>query len=100
LGGGSLYLLARGLILDFTNYALRWDADTYSATVVGTQIVKQVPWAGSALFHLLTGGAQFGETTVLRFYVLHSFLLPGSVFALIFYHFWRVRKDGMAERPL
>jgi quinol-cytochrome oxidoreductase complex cytochrome b subunit len=93
-------LLILTLTLDFTGYALRWDADTYSATVVGTQIVKQIPWTGSALFHLLAGGAQFGETTVLRFYVLHSFLLPGSVFALIFYHFWRVRKDGMAERPL
>ena len=78
VGVGSLILT---LILDFTGYVLRWDADTYSATVVGTQVVKQIPWVGSGLFHLLVGGAQFGETTVLRFYVLHCFLLPGGLFA-------------------
>jgi hypothetical protein len=54
VGVGLLILI---LILDFAGYAWRWDADTYSATVVGTQIVKQIPWAGSALFHLLVGRA-------------------------------------------
>jgi hypothetical protein len=53
LGGGSLYLLARCLILDFTGYDLRWDADTYSVTPLGTQILKQIPWVNSAFFHLL-----------------------------------------------
>ena len=36
-------LLILTLFLDFTGYVLRWDADTYSATVVGTQIVRPDP---------------------------------------------------------
>jgi quinol-cytochrome oxidoreductase complex cytochrome b subunit len=96
VGVGLLFLT---LVLDFTGYTLRWDADTYAATVVGTQLLQQVPLLGPGLHTLLVGGARIGETTVLRFYVLHCFILPGLLFFLAFYHFWRVRKDGMAERP-
>lgn len=96
----GLGLLLLTLILDFTGYALRWDADTYAATLVGTQLLKGVPLFGPGLHHLMVGGPQIGDTTLLRFYVLHVFLLPGVLLFLAFYHFWRVRKDGLANRPL
>lgn len=93
-------LLVLTLVLDFTGYTLRWDAETYAATLVGTQLLTEVPLVGGGLHTLLVGGNQIGETTILRFYVLHCFLLPGLLLFLVFYHFWRVRKDGLAERPL
>ena len=37
---------------------------------------------------------QFGETALLRFYVLHCIAIPLAVALLIAVHFWRVRKDG------
>jgi quinol-cytochrome oxidoreductase complex cytochrome b subunit len=96
----GLGLLILTLVLDFTGYALRWDADTYTATLVGTQLLKEIPLIGPALHTLVVGGPQIGDTTLLRFYVLHGFLLPGLLLFLAFYHFWRVRKDGLAGKPL
>jgi cytochrome b6 len=43
---------------------------------------------------LLLGGRFVGETTLLRFYVLHCVALPLAAAVLIAVHFWRVRKDG------
>jgi quinol-cytochrome oxidoreductase complex cytochrome b subunit len=40
------------------------------------------------------GGRFVGETTLLRFYVLHCVALPLAAALLIAVHFWRVRKDG------
>jgi quinol-cytochrome oxidoreductase complex cytochrome b subunit len=96
----GLGLLVLTLVLDFTGYTLRWDADTYAATLVGTQLLKEFPLIGPALHTLVVGGHQIGEATLLRFYVLHCFLLPGMLLFLAFYHFWRVRKDGLAGKPL
>jgi quinol-cytochrome oxidoreductase complex cytochrome b subunit len=93
-------LLLLTLVQDFSGYALRWDTDTYAATLVGTQLLKQIPLIGPVLHLLLVGGTQIGDATLLRFYVLHCFLLPGVLLFLAFYHFWRVRKDGLADQPL
>jgi quinol-cytochrome oxidoreductase complex cytochrome b subunit len=85
---------------DFSGYVLRWDGDTHSAALVAVNLVREIPWVGPFFHLLLVGGDQIGETTILRFYILHCMLLPGLILFLIFYHFWRVRKDGLAGRPL
>jgi len=43
---------------------------------------------------LLLGGHIVGENALLRFYVLHVFILPLAITVLLGVHFWRVRKDG------
>jgi quinol-cytochrome oxidoreductase complex cytochrome b subunit len=43
---------------------------------------------------LLLGARSVGESTLLRFYVLHCVALPLAAALLIAVHFWRVRKDG------
>lgn len=96
----GLVLLILTLGEDFSGYVLRWDADTYSATQVTFHLIKEFPGIGPFLLTLLIGGDQIGESTVLRFYIFHCMLLPGLMILLIFYHFWRVRKDGLAGRPL
>jgi quinol-cytochrome oxidoreductase complex cytochrome b subunit len=35
-----------------------------------------------------------GENALVRFYVLHCFVLPVAAMVLMGIHFWRVRKDG------
>ena len=43
---------------------------------------------------VLLGGTTIEQATLIRFYVLHCFILPLATVALVFYHMWRVRKDG------
>jgi quinol-cytochrome oxidoreductase complex cytochrome b subunit len=52
------------------------------------------PFIGKTFRFLLLGGHIVGENAVLRFYVLHIFILPLFMAFLIGIHFWRVRKDG------
>jgi len=99
------WLVGLGLLVltfgeDFSGYVLRWDGDTYAATQVATALVRIIPGIGHFFYVLLVGGNQFGEVTVLRFYLLHCMIIPGLMFLLIFYHFWRVRKDGLAGKVL
>jgi quinol-cytochrome oxidoreductase complex cytochrome b subunit len=45
---------------------------------------------------VLVGGNQIGQSTLLRFYVLHVAILPMSMVLVLSLHIWRVRKDGFA----
>ena len=49
---------------------------------------------GDKISYLLLGGNIVGENALVRFYVLHCFILPVSAVMLMGVHFWRVRKDG------
>jgi len=97
VGVGLLVLVA---VLDFSGYVLRWDSQSFWAAQVMTQLLGQVPAVGDALQQLLVGGPRMGEAGLLRFYVLHCLAGPALLLALIFYHFWRVRKDGRAKQAL
>ncbi len=94
----GLVLLVLTIGEDFSGYVLRWDADTWSATRVATHLIREIPGIGTFFYWILVGGDQIGEATVLRFYIFHCLLLPGMMILLVFYHFWRVRKDGLAGK--
>jgi quinol-cytochrome oxidoreductase complex cytochrome b subunit len=90
--GIVLLLLTFGL--SFTGYLLPWDQLAYWAVTVGTQIAAALPLVGEDLRQLLLGGTTVGQPALLRFYVLHCFVLPVVMSALIAWHMWRIRKDG------
>ncbi len=90
---GVLLLLAT-LLLSFTGYLLPWDQLAYWAVTVGTNIARAAPVIGESVRFVLLGGNEIAQNTLLRFYVLHCFLLPTVVLFLFSYHMWRVRKDG------
>ena len=98
----GIALLLATLLLSFTGYLLPWDQLAFWAVTVGTNIAREAPMIGESLRFLLLGGTQIGQTTLLRFYVLHVFVLPTAVLVLFAYHMWRVRKDGglAAMEPL
>ena len=96
----GLCLFLSTLVIDFSGYVLRWDADTFAALQVATQLVREIPLLGKPLYILFVGGPEIGALTAIRFYLFHCLILPGLMILLIFYHFWRVRKDGLAGRPL
>jgi quinol-cytochrome oxidoreductase complex cytochrome b subunit len=90
--GLSLLLLC--LLLDFTGYVLRWDADTHWALTIGLNLVRQTPLIGPWLYGLLLGGPLVGDATVVRFYTWHTLGLSAPALGLLAWHVFRLRRDG------
>ena len=108
IGVGCLVLT---LLLSFTGYLLPWDQLAYWAITVGTNMMSYAPVIGSKgplaltgqdndVRHFLLGAEAVGQNGLLRFYVLHMVLLPLALFVLVFFHFWRIRKDNQIKQPL
>ncbi|MDH5314768.1 MAG: cytochrome b N-terminal domain-containing protein, partial [Actinomycetota bacterium] len=89
-------LLLLTLLLSFTGYLLPWDQLAFWAITVGTNIAGYVPLLGDNARQVLLGGPEVGGDALLRFYVLHIYVLPSLVVLLLSVHIWRVRKDGFA----
>ena len=94
LVGVALLLLT--LALSFTGYLLPWDQLAFWAITVGTNIAGYVPIWGDGARRVLLGGPDVGGDALLRFYVLHIYVLPVLLTLILAVHIWRVRKDGLA----
>jgi menaquinol-cytochrome c reductase cytochrome b subunit len=98
------WLLGLGLLLlivglDFTGYVLRWDTEVGWALLVGTNLLKEIPLIGPALYQLAVGGTTIGDGTVLRFFGWHVFGLALPAALLFGWHLFRVRRDGGISAP-
>lgn len=90
----GVLLLVTTLLLSYTGYLLPWDQLAFWAVTVGTSLASAVPVFGSKFRFLLLGGNVVNSNALLRFYVLHCFILPLVAVVFIAIHFWRIRKDG------
>lgn len=91
----GVVLLVITILLSYTGYLLPWDQLSFWGISVGTNMVRAVPFGfGEKLSFLLLGGNIVGENALVRFYVLHCFIIPVAAMVLMAVHFWRVRKDG------
>lgn len=99
--GMGLFLTTLGL--SFTGYLLPWDQLAMWAVTVGTNIAGFAPFVGEKFRQAILGGVDIGNPALVRFYVLHIYVLPALIFILLGVHLWRVRKDGFAagdpDRP-
>lgn len=95
----GLILFIASLLLDFTGYALRWDQGVQWALVVGTNVLKTVPWIGSGLYQFVTGASEIGPALLLHFYAWHVFGLSALAAVLLIWHIFRVRRDGGIAVP-
>ena len=95
--GGVLLILT--MVMSFTGYLLPFDQRSYWATIVGVNINGTGPVVGPYLSDFLRGGAEFGATTLSRFYAIHMMLLPGAIAALIGAHLYLVTKLGTTAPP-
>ena len=98
------YLLGLGLfviamLLDFTGFVLRWDTGIQWALVVGTNLVKSIPWVGDFLYRMIVGGNAPGPATLIRFYSWHVYGLMLLAVILLVWHLFRVRRDGGIAVP-
>ncbi len=95
----GLVLLVLILLLDFTGYALRWDEGIRWALVVGTNILKTIPWIGEGLYQFVIGGAEPGAAALTRFYTWHIFGLTMAMVGITLWHIFLVRRDGGIASP-
>ncbi|KAJ7941311.1 Cytochrome b6 [Quillaja saponaria] len=74
-----------------TGYSLPRDQIGYWAVKIVTGVPEAIPVIGSSVVELLRGSASVGQSTLTRFYSLHTFVLPllTSVFMLM--HFPMIR---------
>jgi ubiquinol-cytochrome c reductase cytochrome b subunit len=84
----------------FTGQVLRFDQDAYWGLGIGASIVSRVPWIGGPLVHLMLGGPIIGGQTLSRFFVLHVFVIPGVLLAMVAVHVWMVLHLGVNEWPM
>jgi menaquinol-cytochrome c reductase cytochrome b subunit len=92
-------LLILTMLMSFTGYLLPFDQRSYWATIVGVNINGTGPFVGPYLSDFLRGGAEFGATTLSRFYAIHMLLVPGGIAALLGVHLYLVAKLGTTAPP-
>jgi len=91
----GVILLILTLLLSFTGYLLPWDQLSFWAITVATNMVRSIPFGiGDKIAFILLGGNIVYENSLVRFYVMHCFILPVIIVIMMGVHFWRVRKDG------
>lgn len=79
-----------------TGYSLPWDQIGYWAVKIVTGVPEALPLIGSSLVELLRGSASVGQSTLTRFYSLHTFVLPLITAVFMLMHFPMIRKQGIS----
>ncbi len=95
----GVVLLILTLVMGLTGYLLPFDQRSYWATIVAMNITASGPVVGPYLADFLRAGAEFGSTTLPRFYAVHMLLVPGLIIALIGAHLYLVVKLGTTAPP-
>lgn len=95
----GMIMLLLLLLSNFTGYLLPWDQLAYWAVTVVTTLPGYLPGIGESMVEWLRGGSEVNGVTLRIFFNLHTAVLPFSLFALMLFHFWRVRRAGGVVRP-
>jgi quinol-cytochrome oxidoreductase complex cytochrome b subunit len=91
IGMGALAAVATAA---FSGYLLPWDQRSFWAVTICSSMLSYFPGIGDLLQSVVRGGPEVDGNTLLRFYVLHTAVLPLVMVVLLGWHFWRVRKAG------
>jgi len=78
-----------------TGYSLPWDQIGYWAVKIVTGVPEAIPVIGSPLVELLRGSVSVGQSTLTRFYSLHTFILPLLTTVFMPMHFLMIHKKGI-----
>ncbi len=95
----GVFLLLLTLGFGFTGYLLPWDQKAYWATMVGTNIPRDIPLVGEFVTRILLAGDRISGLTLTRFYAIHMLILPALTGGLIAVHIYLVRLHGIADPP-
>lgn len=109
----GIVLLGATLFLSFSGYLLPWDQLAFWAVTIGTSMAEASPtppgagiigetlfgqsdWVGQFANLILRGSPDIGASGLLRFYLLHIFLLPLVVIFFFFFHYYKVVHFGIS----
>lgn len=92
-------LLAVTLAIAFTGQVMRWDNNAIWSVIVASEQAVRLPWIGQAAADMIIGGGHLTGSTLSRFFVLHVFILPGTLFLILGIHLYLVIKNGISEPP-
>ncbi len=93
----GIILLSLTMVFGYTGYLLPWNQLAFWAGQIGVEMALAVPIVGEWGAQLLFGGFSLGQPTLQRMYILHVFVLPFVVTALIAIHIAIVWMQGIAE---
>jgi len=79
-------LLALGILEGFAGYSLPDDLLSGTGLRIMSGVILTIPVIGTWLHWLLFGGEFPGEIVIPRLYILHVFIVPALIFALIAVH--------------
>ncbi|KAH7388154.1 hypothetical protein KP509_16G061200, partial [Ceratopteris richardii] len=79
-----------------TRYSLPWDQIGYWAVKIVTGVLEANPLIGSSVVELLRGSVSVGQSTLTRFYSLHTFVLPLLTTVFMLMHFSMICKQGIS----
>ena len=79
-----------------TGYSLPWDQLGYWAVKIVSGVPAAVPVIGDVMVELLRGGESVGQSTLTRFYSLHTFVMPWLLAVFMLMHFLMIRKQGIS----
>ena len=93
----GIVLISLTMVFGYTGYLLPWDQLAFWAGQIGVEMALSIPLAGEWAAQLLFGGFTLSQSTLQRMYIIHVFLLPFVVTALIAIHIGIVWVQGIAE---
>jgi ubiquinol-cytochrome c reductase cytochrome b subunit len=96
----GVFLLLMTLGMAFSGQVLRFDQDAYWGLGIGASIASRVPVMGPAIVKMMLGGPIIAGATLSRFFALHVFVIPGTLFLLIGVHLLMVLKLGINDWPM
>jgi len=92
-------MFALVLAICFFGYLLPWNERSFYATCAGMQIINKLPLIGAGMVNVVQGAGEFTETTLSRFSVFHTLLLPGIFFIVLVFHIYFIQVHGISEPP-
>ncbi|MFB6268033.1 MAG: cytochrome bc complex cytochrome b subunit [Halodesulfurarchaeum sp.] len=92
-------LLQVTILAAFVGYLLPFDEFAVTATSIGYQMIRSVPWIGDAIAKLAFAGSFPNPHLVPRFFTIHVFLLPAAIGGLIGLHLLVLLKLKHTQDP-
>ncbi len=87
----GVFLLLLVVLFAFTGGLLPWDQHGYWATIVGSEIAGATPLIGPSIMRVMRGGAELGQLSLTRFYIMHIVVLPAILVIFVGVHLSQLR---------
>ncbi|MFB6282408.1 MAG: cytochrome bc complex cytochrome b subunit [Halobacteria archaeon] len=93
----GVVLISLTMLFGYSGYLLPWDQLAVWASQIGVEMAMSIPFIGELSAQLIFGGLEPSGQTLMRMYIIHVFILPLAVTAVIGIHLWLVWVQGIAE---